>query len=216
MKRFAPLALVALIVLVAAQAGATNLLTNGSFQTGDFTGWTLGTTADGSPGAGFPIVTAWPLGGMNSAKYEVGQVSSNGLYEGATLSQMFTTSGGAATLSFMWAAQGDGIHQNAEGGLFELLLDGSLLASHDVGTINPNDLLNGVVSFNVGNLSAGQHTFEIEILRNFLTNPGNTPYQYVTGADVEANSGVPEPGTLMLLGSGVVGMAGLLRRKLNF
>jgi hypothetical protein len=215
MKRLAPLALVALIALVAAQAGATNLLINGSFQDNDFTGWNLGTTADGTAGQGFPIVTGWPLGGMNAAKYEVGQVTSNGLFEGATLSQTFNTSGGMATLSFDWLAMGDGIHTNAEGGLFELVLDGNLLASHDVGQIGPNGQFNGVLTATL-NLSAGQHTFEIEILRNFLSNPGNTPYQYVTGADVEGNSAVPEPGTLMLLGSGVVGMAGMLRRKLNF
>lgn len=213
MKRCVLLVLVSLLVLAAGQASASNLLVNGSFQSGDFTGWTLGTTSNGTAGTGFPIVTGWPLGGMNSAKYEVGEVNFDGTFQGATLSQDFTSAGGMATLSFMWAAQGDGIHQNADGGLFELILDGTVLASYDVGTIGPNDLFNGSLSDTL-NLSAGNHTFEIDILRPYVSQQGNTPYQYVTGADVEGQ--VPEPGPLMLLGSGVVGMAGVLRRKLNF
>jgi len=214
MRRCATLVVVLFMAFAVKQANA-NLLTNGSFQDGDFTGWTLGTTPNGSAGQGFPIVTGWPLGGMNAAQYEVGEVTFSGLYEGATLSQNFTTAGGMATLSFDWAAMGDGIHTNAEGGLFELVLDGVVLASHDVGQIGPNDLFNGVLTDTL-NISAGTHTFEIEILRNFVTEPGNTPYQFVTGADVEAaSSGVPEPATLMLFGSGMMGLAGLLRRKTN-
>ena len=214
MRRCATLVIVLFMAFAVKQANA-NLLTNGSFQDGDFTGWTLGTTPNGSAGQGFPIVTGWPLGGMNAAQYEVGEVTFSGLYEGATLSQNFTTAGGMATLSFDWAAMGDGIHNNAEGGLFELVLDGVVLATHDVGQIGPNDLFNGVLTDTL-NISAGTHTFEIEILRNFLTEPGNTPYQFVTGADVEAaSSGVPEPATLMLFGSGMMGLAGLLRRKTN-
>jgi hypothetical protein len=215
MKRYVPLVLVALLMLVAGQVSATNLLVNGSFQSGDFTGWTLGTTPNGTAGDGFPIVTGWPLGGMNAAKYEVGEVNFTNLYEGATLSQVFTSAGGSTTLSVLWAAQGDGIHNNAEGGLFELILDGTMVDSHDVGQIGANDLVNGALSATL-NLSAGQHTFEVDILRNFLALPGNTPYQYVTGADAEGAGGVPEPGTLVLLGSGIVGVAGMVRRKLNF
>jgi hypothetical protein len=212
-KRYMPLLLVALLAVFAAQAGATNLLVNGSFESGDFTGWTLGTTSNGTWGEGYPIVTGWPMGGGNALKAEVGQLSSNGLFEGGILSQTFNSGAGAATLSFDWAAMGDGTHTNADGGLFELVLDGTVLAQFDVGEINANDLLNGTLTANV-NLSAGQHTFEIDVLRPYLAQPGGTPYQYVTNADVEGT--VPEPGSLILMGSGVLGLAGILRRKIGF
>ena len=214
MKRYMPLVLVALLAIVAAQASATNLLINGSFEDGTFNNWTLGTTSDGTAGQGYPIVTQWPLNNsLNAWKGEVGEVNFNGQFEGATLSQTFTTSGGAATLSFDWAAMGDGTNQNADGGNFRLILDGTILNQFDVGTINPNDLLNGTLTANA-NLSAGTHTFEIDILRPYLSQPGGTPYQYVTGADVEGT--VPEPGSLILMGSGVLGLAGVLRRKIGF
>ena len=213
MKRYMPFVLVALLAVFAAQAGATNLLQNGSFQSGDFTDWTLGTTSNGTAGQGFPIVTQWPLNNaINAWEGEVGEVNFDGTFQGATLSQTFTSGAGAATLSFLWAANGAG--GNADGGDFRLILDGTTLADHDVGQINPDQLVNGSLSANV-NLTAGQHTFEIDILRKYITLPGDTPYQYVTGADVEGQ-GVPEPGSLILMGSGVLGLAGVLRRKIGF
>jgi len=212
MKRYMPVVLLALLALVAAQASADNLLVNGSFQSGDFTGWTIGTTSNGSWGQGFPIVTGWPLGGLNAAKGEVGEVNFDGTYQGGTLTQTFNAGAGPATLSFMYAAQGDGTHTNSDGGDFRLILDGVTLQDFDVGSIGPNDILNGTLTANV-NLTAGSHTFEIDVLRRYVNLPGGTPYQYVTGADVE---GVPEPGSILLMGSGVLGLAGVLRRKIGF
>jgi hypothetical protein len=212
-RRYMPLVLVALLAVFAAQASATNLLVNGNFSSGDFTGWTIGNTSNGTWGQGFPVVTGWPLGGGNAAQGEVGEVNFTGQYEGGILSQSFNSGAGAATLSFDWAAMGDGTNQNADGGLFELILDGSILAQYDVGTIGPNDLFNGTLTANA-NLTAGNHTFEIDVLRPYISVAGGTPYQYVTNADVEGT--VPEPGSLILMGSGVLGLAGILRRKIGF
>jgi hypothetical protein len=214
MKRYMPVVLVALLALVAAQAGAVQLLQNGSFQNNNFSFWTIGTTSNGTWGSGYPVVAPWPLGGgLNSAKGEVGEVNFDQTQQGGTLSQAFTSGAGAATLSFAYAAMGDGTHTNADGGDFTLILDGKTLATFDVGQIGPNDLLHGSLTANV-NLTAGQHTFEIEVTRMFLSNPGNTPYQYVTSA--VADGPVPEPGTILLMGSGVLGLAGVLRRKIGF
>jgi hypothetical protein len=201
------------VLLFAAQAGATNLIQNGSFQTNDFTDWTIGTTSNGAWGQGYPVVTGWPFGGMNAAKGEVGEINLDGTFQGGTLSQSFISGAGAATLSFNWAAMGDGIHTNADGGDFVLILDGIMLANFDVGTIGPNDLFNGTVSANT-TLTAGTHTLQIDVLRPFISLAGNTPYQFVTGVDVEGT--VPEPSSILLIGTGAIGLAGVLRRKLRF
>ena len=47
MKRCASFILLPLLAVFAARAGATNLIQNGDFHTGDFTDWTLGLTSGG-------------------------------------------------------------------------------------------------------------------------------------------------------------------------
>lgn len=206
------LAFFAMLGVTTDQMFANNLLDNGSFQAGDFRSWSLDTTANGTSGVGFPIVTTWPLGGSNAAQYEVGQVTfKKGDFEGAMLLQVFAASAGTLDLAFNWAAMGGGIRSNSDAGLFQLVLDGSVLNSFDVGHIAPNDLLHGALT-GTASVTAGMHLFEIDILRPFESGRGTTPYEFVTGASV---SEVSEPSSLLLLGSGVVGMAGVLRRILT-
>jgi hypothetical protein len=209
-----PFVLLAVFALFAAQAGATNLIQNGSFQTNDFTDWTIGTTSNGNWGTGFPIVTGWPLGGMNAAEGEVGETNFTGQQEGGTLTQSFQSAGGAGTVSMDWAALGAPNGGNADGGEFTLILNGTQIAQFDTGSINANQLLNGILSANVTLLN-GTNTLQIDVTRRFINLPGGTPYQFVTGVDVEGQ-GVPEPGSLVLMGSGVLGLAGVLRRKIGF
>ena len=212
MKRYMPIVFLALLALVAVQAGATNLIQNGSFQNGDFSNWTIGTTGNGSWGSGFPVVAPWPLGGMNAAEGEVGEVNFTGLQEGGTLSQTFNAAGGATTVSLDWAVQAP-FAGNLDGGEFTILLNGVQIAQIDSGMISQGQTLNGVLT-GTGTLNAGSNTLEIEVTRSFITVPDLTPLQFVTGVDVEGT--VPEPGSLILMGSGVLGLAGVLRRKIGF
>ena len=210
MKRYMPFVLLALLALVATQAGAINLIQNGSFESNNFDNWAIGTTGNGTWGSGFPIVAPWPLGGgLNAAEGQVGEVNFTGQQEGGTLTQSFMSAGGAATETLLWAAMGTG---NADGGEFTMILNGVQIAQFDTGTIN--GLLNGSLSASVP-LVAGLNTLEIDVTRRYVSG-GGTPYQWVTGIDVEGPSSVPEPGSLILMGSGVLGLAGVLRRKLGF
>jgi hypothetical protein len=207
------LLLLVAILLFAAQAGATNLIQNGSFQTNDFTDWTIGTTSNGTWGSGYPVVAGWPLGGMNAAQGEVGEVNFDGTQQGGTLTQTFVSAGGAATESLLWAATNP-FGQNADGGEFTMFLNGLQIAQFDTGTINQGQTLNGTLSASVP-LVAGTNTLEIVVSRSFTSVPPNsTPFQYVTGVDVEGT--VPEPSSILLLGIGALGLAGVLRRKLGF
>jgi hypothetical protein len=205
------LAVLVAILLFAAQAGATNLIQNGSFQTNDFTDWTIGTTSNGTWGSGYPVVAGWPLGGMNAAEGQVGEVNFDQTQQGGTLTQTFVSAGGAATEGLLWAAT-DPFGNNADGGEFTMLLNGVQIAQFDSGTINQGQTLNGTLSASVP-LLAGTNTLEIEVTRRFIQNTG-TPLQYVTGVDVEGT--VPEPSSILLLGIGALGLAGVLRRKLGF
>jgi PEP-CTERM motif len=211
-KRYMLFVLVALLAVFAAQASADNLIVNGSFQSGDFSNWTLGTTSNGTAGVGFPVVAAWPLGGANAWEGEVGEVNFDGTQQGATLTQSFTSGGGAGTVSLDWLASAP-FAGNADGGEFTILLNGTQVAQIDSGSINQGQMLNGVLSANV-NLNSGSNTLEIDITRRFISVQDLTPLQYVTGIDVQGSA--PEPSALVLMGSGVLGLAGVLRRKLWF
>ena len=50
---------------------------------------------------------------------------------------------------------------------------------------------------------------------NVFRNGGRTDEAVLTGGSVTFQTPVPEPGTLALVGSGFVGLAGILRRKIN-
>ena len=207
-------AIIILLAFAGLQANATELLQNGSFQTGDFTDWTLGTTQYGTAGDGFPIVGQWPLdSGINAWVGNVGLTDFCCGYQGATLSQVFTAPGlGVETFSIDFAAKNVPGYYQIEAGLFVLLVDGNMIGSYDIGELAPDQLFTGSLSATAA-VSAGQHTFEIAVERDATTDE-NTPLQFVTDASIDYE--VPEPGSLVLMGSGILGLAGVLRRKIGF
>jgi len=210
-RSFSLLLPLASIMLV--QTAHANLVTNGGFDTGDFAGWTLFTTPNGSLGKtpGLPNVLSFDVtggGASNAAQFQVGQAAFIlGAEEGGGIQQDIITPAGIAVLhadiaAFVPAIP-DFIGGNSEGGVFSLLLDDVSVDSFTTGFVIGGVPLDSALDF-TGPISAGIHTLEILVTRPFATGTGEneTPFQYVDNVslDVEATPAIPEPSALALLG----------------
>jgi PEP-CTERM motif len=218
------------LALAATGAQATQLVSNGDFATGDFTGWTLFTTTNGT--AGFnpgPQVTAFDVtgnGASNAAEFQVGQINASALWEGGGIFQTLNAAAGLLTFSADFASY---LSQdiNLSGGVFSVLLDGVVLDSFDTGEIAAGfsgpirgsrvpvpAIERGTLTFST-DVTAGSHILALQVTRPYPIGGGATPLQYfdnisATQADALA---VPEPATwgLMILGFGLAGSS--LRRR---
>lgn len=175
-----------------AHAGS-NLVTNGSFETGDFTGWTLSgdTTFTGVCDASTCPGAFVPEDGNYAAYF--GPVGDT-----ATISQTIaTTPGDEYSLSFY-------------------------LANPVGGTPNYFSVTFGNSSFSFTNFGVafGWQQFTLTTMATTDQTPlsftfRNDPsYWFLDNVTVQQSGGtVPEPGTLVLFGSGALGLAGIARRK---
>ena len=187
-------ALVAVLLVGAPTAFATNLLNNGSFETGDLTGWTGG-------GAGGPpeVFTGsfYAYSGAEDGTYYLvmGPVGSDG-----TLSQTFSdTAGQHYTFSFWFASVGDNPSD------FSAYWDGGTAL---LSLTNPNTGANwSEYSYSVTGTGSDTISF------NERDDPG---YMALDNVSVSPSGGTtPEPSSLLLLGSGLLTVGGVIRKKLQ-
>jgi hypothetical protein len=188
-KFFAPAFLVAAAsfgITAPASAIPINLLTNGSFETGDFTGWTQ------SGNLGFTSVTTGGFG-AEAGIYSVyfGPVGSDGI-----LSQTFSdTPGSLLKISGWLAGDGTGFSE------FRMLLDG--VSGAYVSPV-PSQ---GYTQYTFTALATGLDTFSVQF-RNDPSFDGFDNFVITQSA-----SAVPEPSTLALVGAGLAVIGAMRRRR---
>jgi hypothetical protein len=180
-----------------------DLILNGDFATGTLDGWTVFTTANGTNGSGLPDVVPFNTTGFgtsNSAHFNVGDAIFDGTQQGGGIFQTVNVPvAGFYDFSAAIASNlASGAPPNFAGGVFSVLINGTLEASVDLGPISTGQTLRDMLSGSVS-LTPGNYDFEIEITRPFATS-GNAgqPNQYVTDISLTA---VPEPSSLWILGT---------------
>ena len=187
---------------------------NGDFTGGDLSGWTITPTANGQTLAqevvAFDIDFAGGLGVSNVARFRVGQVVfQSGVPAGIEFTQNINLS--AATpyaVSFNAAAYRESTTGgNGQGGIFDLIVNGVSIANWAAGSTSSTTQNSALVAGNFVSGAAGNYSIGVRIQRPF-TVPGDL-YQVVDNFTIV----VPEPGTFVALGLGVVGLLVARRRK---
>ncbi len=152
-----------------------NPLVNGTFETGEFTGWTLFTTENGNMSAS--VVPFGTTGGAtsDSARLAVGQATYEGLYvqRGGGIFQDVQLFRGRLFVSADLASDFPYSFCNGDGGTMQLLVDGVVADTHNFGTMCGPVTKYAHFSAHVWISSAGTHEIRILAVRAGLVSGVN-------------------------------------------
>ena len=176
-----------------------NLLENGSFESGEFSGWKVFTTENGTVGqGGFPDVVVFDTNGdgeaTKSVRFQVGQdqiKTAGDTRQGGGLYTQFVGKAGTLEISLDVACTflSNNKRRNLDGGLFELLLDGKTLSRYAVGPIHKGATKRGTLRAS-SPITAGVHQIRIQITRPFASPAA--PFQYIDNVVVSQNPHSPQ------------------------
>lgn len=184
------------------------LVTNGDFETGDLTGWTFAADANAEP---LMVADVAMFMGSNAFRVNPGNDSGGGAPEaGGTLAQTLSLVGGTSyTVSAGLLAIRDlGGTDNIDGGTISISLDGTLLHTFDVGSIQAGDILTDSVSLPFFATTTGNAPLELRFTRGFR-NSSPVVLHYADNISVV----VPEPSSVALLALGALGLKFRLRDR---